>query len=163
MHWAQLLPHQSGYAPVILMSQEGVTQGDPLSMVLYGITLVPIVEELRDSDPNLLSTYYSDDATFDGSERRSAAQLHLLMEQGPDQGYFSNPTKYLFITDNPEEKEAAIREFRLAGLNINYIDDSRYLGAYLGHREELEEWVRPKVEAWSYGVRILAKIAKPYP
>ena len=29
--------------------------------------------------------------------------------------------------------------------------------------EELEEWVRPKVEAWDNRVRILDKIAKWYP
>ena len=30
-------------------------------------------------------------------------------------------------------------------------------------REELEEWVRTKVEAWDHGVRTLAKISKRYP
>ena len=49
------------------------------------------------------------------------------------------------------------------GLNINYVDGGRYLGAYLVTMEELEEWVRPKVEAWAHGVRNLAKIAKRYP
>ena len=29
--------------------------------------------------------------------------------------------------------------------------------------EELEEWVRPKVEAWDHGVRTISKIAKRYP
>ena len=33
----------------------------------------------------------------------------------------------------------------------------------MGPREELEEWVRSKVEAWAHGVRILAKIARQYP
>ena len=37
------------------------------------------------------------------------------------------------------------------------------MGGYLGHRGELEEWVQPKVEAWAYGVRTLARIAKCYP
>ena len=29
--------------------------------------------------------------------------------------------------------------------------------------DELEEWVRPKVEAWAHSVRILAKMANCYP
>ena len=33
----------------------------------------------------------------------------------------------------------------------------------MGTREELEEWLRPKVDAWANGVRILAKTAKRYP
>ena len=56
-HWTQLLLRQPGELPVIILSREGVTQGDPLSMVLYGITLVPLVEELRAADPGLLSPF----------------------------------------------------------------------------------------------------------
>ena len=42
-HYAQLLLHHTGNPTTTLLSLEGVTQGDPLSMVLYGITLVPLV------------------------------------------------------------------------------------------------------------------------
>ena len=45
-HWAQLLFRQPGEFPVTILGIEGVAQGDPLSMVLYGITLVPLAEEL---------------------------------------------------------------------------------------------------------------------
>ena len=44
-----------------------------------------------------------------------------------------------------------------------YTDGSRYLSSYLGLREELYSWVRPKVEAWAHRVRTLSKIAKRYP
>ena len=75
------------------------------------------------------------------------------MDQGLDRGYFPYPAKSLFIANNPEEKESAKRYFECTGLNLPYVDGSRYLGAYSGIREELEEWVRPKVEAWSHVVR----------
>ena len=52
------------------------------------------------------------------------------------------------------------REFERAGLNLNYVGGRQYLGAYLGPMEQLDTWVRPKVEAWPHGVRTLAKIAK---
>ena len=93
-------------------------------MVLYGITLVPLMEDLRDSDPTLLSPFNSNDAALDGSERRSAAQLRLLMDLGPDQGYLPEPYKSLFISDNPEYKELARREFERVGLNLTYVDVS---------------------------------------
>ena len=51
----------------------------------------------------------------------------------------------------------------MEGININYVDGSRYLGAYLGPREELEEWVWPKVETWVHRICILAKISNQYP
>ena len=65
-HWAQLLLRQPGELPVTILSREGVTQGDPLLMVLYGITLVPFAEELRAADSGLLSLFYADDAALDG-------------------------------------------------------------------------------------------------
>ena len=74
-HWAQLLLRQPVDAPVIILRLEGVTQNEPLSMLLYGITPVPLAEELRDADPTILSPFYADDVVFDRSAQRSAAQL----------------------------------------------------------------------------------------
>ena len=65
-HWLQLLLCQTGEPSVKILSIEGVTQGDPLSMVLYGITLVPLAEELRAADTGILSPFYADDAAFEG-------------------------------------------------------------------------------------------------
>ena len=70
-HWAQLLLRHPGEPPVTIIILEGVTQGDTLSMVLYGITLVSLAEELRAVYPGLLPPFYADDAAFDGSVRRS--------------------------------------------------------------------------------------------
>ena len=129
-------------------------------MVLYGITPVPLAEELRDVDPTLLSPFYDNDVAFDGSEWRSAVQLRLLMDRGPDQGYLPEPAKSIFIAKNPKEKEAVKQEFERAGLHLTYVDGSRYLGAFWGTREEIEAWVHPKVKAWSHRVRTLTKISK---
>ena len=70
-------------------------------MVLYGITLVPLAEELRDADPTLLLPFYANDAVCDDSVRRSTVQLCLLMDQGVDRGYFPELANSLFIADNP--------------------------------------------------------------
>ena len=66
-------------------------------MVLYGITLVPLAEELQAADPGLLYPFYADDAAFDGLARRIAQLLNMLMKRRPDRGYFPEPAKYLFI------------------------------------------------------------------
>ena len=55
-------------------------------MVSYGITVVPLAEELRAADPGLLSLFYADDAAFDGLVRRRAQLPKLLMKRGTDQG-----------------------------------------------------------------------------
>ena len=69
--------------------------------------------------------------------RRSAQLLKLLMKRGPDQGYFPEPAKSLFILDNPGQEEAAKIEFAKDGLCLNFVSGSRYLGAYVGPQEEL--------------------------
>ena len=49
------------------------------------------------------------------------------------------------------------------GLELKFVGSSWYLGAYLGPWEDLEAWVKPKVEAWTHGVRTLDKIYKRHP
>ena len=46
---------------------------------------------------------------------------------------------------------------------LNFVSGSRYLGAYVGPRNQLEAWVKPQVEAWAHGVRVLGKIARRHP
>ena len=105
-------------------------------MVLYGITLVPLAEEFRAADPGLFSPFYADDVAFDGSAQRSAQLLKLLMNRGPDRGYFPEPAKSLFISETPGQEAATKREFLAEGLTLNFVSGSRYLGAYLGPKQE---------------------------
>ena len=42
-YWVQIILRHPGEPPVIMLGREGVTKGDPLLMVLYGITLLPLV------------------------------------------------------------------------------------------------------------------------
>ena len=78
-------------------------------MILYGITLVPLAEELRAADLVLLSPFYVDDAAFDGSSRWGAHLLKLLMEGGKDLGNFPELAKSFFILDTPGKEEAERR------------------------------------------------------
>ena len=65
--------------------------------------------------------------------------------------------------ETPEQEEAAKREFDVERLTLNFVSGSRYLGAYLDPQAELEVWVKPQVEAWAHGVRVLAKIDQWHP
>ena len=56
-YWTQILLLQPEEPPVTLLIPEGITLGDTLSVVLYWITLVSPVEELRDEDLTLLSLF----------------------------------------------------------------------------------------------------------
>ena len=50
-HWEKLIFRQPGKEPVIINIQEGVTQGYPLSIVLYVITPITLEEDLWTADP----------------------------------------------------------------------------------------------------------------
>eukprot|EP00957_Ditylum_brightwellii_P128989 9840228-Ditylum_brightwellii.AAC.1 len=49
-HWALLIIHRPGSPPIIIHNKEGVTQGDPLAMIMYGITLVPLSNLVQETD-----------------------------------------------------------------------------------------------------------------
>ena len=132
-------------------------------MILYGITLVPLVEDLIVAYPGLLSLFYTNDLVFDGSARRIAQLLNMLMERGPDRVYFPKPDKFLFISYTPAQEEAVKRGFSLEGLPLNFVSGSRYLGVYLVLQEKLKAWVKPQVDAWAHGVRVLDKYPNSIP
>ena len=54
------------------------------------------------------------------------------------------------------QEAAAKRKFAAKGLTLNFVSGSRYLGEYLGLQAELEAWVKPKVEAWAHGVKVIS-------
>ena len=69
-----------------MLIREGVTQGVPQLMVLYRITLSPLVEELRDTDLGFLSPLYTDKTALNGLVWRSARMERILLELGSAQG-----------------------------------------------------------------------------
>ena len=81
------------------------------------------------------------------------------MERGTDWGYFPELAKSLFILDTPGPEKVARRKFATEGVEINFVSGSRYLGAYIGPQEELSPWVKPQVDAWTHGVRVLGKMS----
>ena len=53
-HWAVLVIQNTGdESGQFLHSKEGVTQGDPLTMIAYGIGVLPLVRELRGDHPGV--------------------------------------------------------------------------------------------------------------
>ena len=81
---------------------EGITQKDPLSMVLYTITLISLTEELRLENPGIHSRFHADNVTFDGFSRIIAHLLRILLDRGLNWVYFTAPTTSPFIADSME-------------------------------------------------------------
>ena len=160
-HSSQLILRRNGEPCETLLSKEGVTQGDPLAMTLYGITLLPLIESLRKDVPEVLQPWYADDAAMVGKVEDLRTAMELLQERGPARGYFPEPSKSVFVPATPEVAEQC--KIALKDFNFRHCDGSRYVGGFIGTSEAAMEWIRPQIEQWANGVRRLAKTAKHYP
>ena len=54
------------------------------------------------------------------------------MKRGPDQGYFPELAKSLFLLEILGQEEASKKDFYVKGLTLKSVSGSRYLGTYLG-------------------------------
>ena len=83
-HWATLVVRDtrdgSGH---FLHSKEGVTQGDPLFMIAYGIRVIPLIRELRGAHPRVTHPCYADDAGAVGQFQNILEHFRYLQVQGP--------------------------------------------------------------------------------
>jgi hypothetical protein len=148
-HASQLMCRHQGQPGIIILSAEGVTQGDPLSMVLYGLALVPLAHRLREAVPTARQTWYADDNAGLARARALARYMDLLMVYGPMRGYFPEPEKSVCIFD-PADKAAA--EGILGRFNFKYADGHRYVGGFMGSEAARQEWLQPKIQQWVDGV-----------
>ncbi len=73
-----------------LLSQEGTTQGDPLSMAIYGLATVPLIRKL---EGHCKQVWYVDDAAAIGPVNKLKLWWDTLLSEGPKYGYHPNPNK----------------------------------------------------------------------
>ena len=78
---------------MILMNREGVAQGDPLAMALYGITLLPLIKHLRTEFPDMLRPWYADDGAMYGRGSHIAPYFQELCRAGPMFSYYPEVEK----------------------------------------------------------------------
>ena len=160
-HAAMLLIIRDDGKPAnILLSREGVTQGDPLSMILYGVALAPLIRLLKTEVPTVVQGWYADDGGMAGMGRQVKRSIELLLRHGEQFGYYLNTGKSICIT-RPEDLPKA-REFFKAW-KLDFVTGYRYVGGFIGAEEERDEWLEPKIDAWEQGVKDLAMVAKKYP
>ena len=139
-----------------LRSAEGTTQGDPLAMSMYAISLQPLMTRLQLSSATK-QCWFADDATGSGSLDDVKKWWDDLSESGPPLGYFPDAKKCWLIT-KPDREDAAREVFANTAINITS-EGHKHLGAVLGSRSFLEEYVGEKVEDWVHQVNKLAEFA----
>ena len=115
----------------LLFSSEGTTKGDPLAMLFYESSLMPLFESLKDRD-KYLQTWYANDSGALGPLENLVEWLSFLTENGPKYGYYPEPSKsYLVVHPNFVEK--AHQLFDRFGIRV--VEGRRYLGGFIGSDE----------------------------
>jgi hypothetical protein len=136
-----------------LLSKEGVTQGDPLAMLLYGLALVPLAA-------SVVQPWYTDDAAMAGPVGGIAQAMHLLQEQGPARGYYPEPAKNILICECvPKDARLSVLE----EFDFQRQDGCRYVGGFIGTAAAQQAWLTPQIQQWVHGVEMLAKVAQRFP
>jgi len=159
-HAAQLVIRRPGRPCSVILSQEGVTQGDPISMVIYGVALTPLTETVRQQLPATLQAWYADDSAFGGTAPDIAAAMRTILERGPARGYFPEPSKSILIC-NPAVRATVQAE--LAEFSFQYEDGYRHVGGFIGTPEAKTKWIQPQIQQWIKGIERLANVAPRFP
>ena len=97
-HWSTLVVQEKGdRSGHLLHSKKGVTQGDPLAMIAYGIWVLPLISELQGAHPPVTQPWYADEAGAGGKFKNILKHIRDLQAREPSRGYYSEPTKSIFV------------------------------------------------------------------
>lgn len=90
-----------GWAPLavkgassFIYSREGVTKGDPLSMFIYAIGVLPLIKAVGHPDHSGTQVWYADDASACADLEALKDWLSGLLNEGLKYGYSPKPSKF---------------------------------------------------------------------
>ena len=144
-----------------LASQEGTTQGDPLSMALYTLSILPMQWSLLATHPQTMQLWYADDYGAAGRVRRLRAWWDSLVVLGPKYGYHPNGHKTKLLV-KPGLQQQAEEIFGGTGITV-VTDGATYLGSPIGTPEHIAIQATKKVAEWSREINRLASLAVTEP
>ena len=139
-----------------LRASEGTTQGDPLAMSLYAISLQPLITRLKVKSA-AGQCWYGDDATVCGSLGDVKTWWDELMVSGPFLGYLLN-LQICWLIVKPEKERPAKDIFSETTIDIT-TEGRKHLGAALGSKDFFEQYFDENVEEWVAQVTRLAEFA----
>ena len=145
-----------------ILSEEGVTQGDPAAMAKYALASKPLIVKLSNGNPEVKQVWYADDGTGAGKIAQLRPYWDSLCQHGPAFGYFPKASKSVLIIKDPSLMEHAKTTFEGVDIEIT-CDGQRHLGAAIGTLNFREEFVKKKVEKWVKDVKKLAMFAEVEP
>lgn len=144
----------------VLFSREGTTQGDPLAMIFYALATLPLIEACHTTRLSG-EVWFADDATGSGPLTALREWWDKLLTTGPLFGYLPNGPKTWLVV-KPDLLLSATEIFHGTGVNVT-AQGRRHLGAALGTRTFVEEYVLKQVDEWVAQLHRLSAIAECHP
>ena len=127
-------------------------------MPMYALATIPLIKRLKS---NTKQIWYADDAAATGKLADLCMWWDQLTREGPNFGYFPNPSKTWLVT---REGCHAAGTSTFAGTGVSATSEGRpYLGAAVGSAEYVENYVKSKVSSWQSSVCNLVTIATTQP
>ena len=68
-------------------------------MITYGIGVLPIIRQLRETHHCVTQTSNADDVGEEGTFKHILAHYKGIQMRGPTRGYFPDPTKIILVVD----------------------------------------------------------------
>ena len=109
-----------------IVSAEGTTQGDPLAMGLYALSIQPLITSLQAAS-SVKQCWFADDASGAGSIMEIRTWWDALSTLGPDFGYFPNDRK-CWIIAKPAKEESVREASKDTPINVT-VQGQKHLGA----------------------------------
>ena len=147
-----------------ILSQEGTTQGDNGAMAMYSLGVTPLITDLASvaEAEQLAQIWFADDSSSGGKLQKLKEWLVILMEKGPQYGYFVKLSKTFLVLKNQEDFERAQHLFKEYDIKIT-LSGKRHIGAAIGAENFRKEYIGEKVRYWCNDVEKLALFAKDEP
>ena len=104
-------------------------QGDTITMIAYGIRILPLIKNLKQDIPDITQPWCYDDDGALCTFVRLETYFDFLKLQGPGQGYHTNPTKSILIV---QLKNLQVGKVFRARHGFSVCMSACYLGGYIG-------------------------------
>ena len=143
-----------------LNRREDVTEGDPLVMIAYGISILPLIKNFKQKIPDVKHTCYADNNKALDTFARIETYFNLLIRQGLGHWYYSKLSKIVLIL-HPENIEA--RKVFGACHKFKVCTGTRYLGGYIGDNNYMSDWMRKRTLTWEKNNGMISKTAENIP
>ena len=144
-----------------LLSREGTTQGDPLSMPFYALSTLPLLFHLQHEHSSVRQAWLADDSAGAGRLCALRQWWDELSSIGAKYGYNTNSLKTILLVKE-ELVDRAVKLFSGTGVPVT-TEGVRYLGSAIGQPGFRERFFLNKISEWRREIDHLSIFANTEP